>query len=105
MRKALTAFVFILAMLLASAGIVYADGSMDNFARSQVYEGQFEDVADTAWYSSFVRDAYEYGFVSGDSETTYSPDDSFCEKDSCFPAAGSPAALRICLRGDSGAEK
>ena len=75
MRKALLAFVFILAMLLASAGMVYADGSMDNFARNQVYEDQFEDVADTAWYSTFVRDAYEYGFVSGDSETTYSPDD------------------------------
>ena len=75
MRKAYLAFVFILAMLLASAGMVYADGSMENFARNQVYEDQFEDVADTAWYSAFVKDAYEYGFVSGDSETTYSPDD------------------------------
>ena len=72
-------------MLLASAGMAYADesgaapaldeaGSMENFVRSLVYEDQFADVADTAWYSQHVKDAYEYGFVSGNSETTYNPD-------------------------------
>ena len=74
MRKAFLAFVFILAMLLASAGMVYADGSMDNFSRIFAYEDQFEDVEDTAWYSEFVKAAYEYGFVNGKSETAYDPD-------------------------------
>ena len=61
-------------MLFLSCIPVYADAGMDNFTRSLVYEDQFEDVADTAWYSSFVRDAFEYGIVSGKSEASFSPD-------------------------------
>ena len=87
MRRGKRTLIFIctFAMLLASAGMAYADesgaapaldeaGSMENFVRSLVYEDQFADVADTAWYSQHVKDAYEYGFVSGNSETTYNPD-------------------------------
>ena len=87
MRRGKRTLIFIctFAMLLASAGMAYADesgaapaldeaGSMENFVRSLVYEDQFDDVADTAWYSQHVKDAYEYGFVSGNSETTYNPD-------------------------------
>ncbi len=71
-----------IAMLLASAGMVSAEdsaaapeGSMMNFTRSQVYEDQFEDVADSAWYRAYVSDAYEYGIVSGDSANTFSPEE------------------------------
>ena len=87
MRRGKRTLIFIctFAMLLASAGMAYADesgaapaydaaGSMENFVRSLVYEDQFADVADTAWYSQHVKDVYEYGFVSGNTETTYSPD-------------------------------
>ena len=74
MRKTLLSVLLTFAMLYASAGMVFADGSMDNFSRDYTYEDQFADVEDTAWYSAHVKAAYEYGFVSGNSETTYSPD-------------------------------
>ena len=83
MRRGIRTLVFIctIAMLIASTGMVFAEetevlpaGSMENFIRSLVYEDQFADVADTAWYSQHVKDAYEYGFVSGNTENTYSPD-------------------------------
>ena len=83
MRRGKRTLVFIctIAMLIASTGMVFAEetevlpaGSMENFIRSLVYEDQFADVADTAWYSQHVKDAYEYGFVSGNTENTYSPD-------------------------------
>ena len=101
MRKSILATLLIFAMLFASAGMAFADepedlseadpehmpegiteeaqeelpeGSMDNFVRSLIYEDQFEDVSDDAWYAQHIIDAFEYGIVSGNTETTFSPD-------------------------------
>ena len=62
-------------MLFAAAVPSFAaSGSMKNFEKKFTYEGQFEDVAEGAWYAPYVAAAFEYGFVSGNSETTYNPD-------------------------------
>lgn len=48
---------------------------MDNFKRSQTYaEGQFTDVAATAWYAASVKDAYEYALMGGVSANKFNPD-------------------------------
>ncbi len=46
------------------------------FEKTQVYEGQFSDVKENAWYAKEVASAYELGFVKGTSETEYSPNAS-----------------------------
>ncbi len=74
MRKTFLAGLLILAMLYASTGMVFADGSMENFSRDLIYEDQFTDVLETAWYSDHVIAAFEYGLVSGQTDTTYQPD-------------------------------
>jgi hypothetical protein len=48
---------------------------LNNFQESRSYEGQFEDVADDAWYYEYVAAAYTYGLIEGKSETSFAPDD------------------------------
>ena len=44
------------------------------FVKNATYlEGTFTDVANSAWYSDSVKNAYEYGIMQGDSEITFSP--------------------------------
>ena len=47
------------------------------FARSRSYAENFSDVANTHWFYSYVKNAYEIGLASGTSNTTFSPDSSF----------------------------
>ena len=45
-----------------------------DFSRQRAYtEGQFTDVTYDAWYASSVKDAYEFGIMQGNSNTTFNP--------------------------------
>jgi S1-C subfamily serine protease len=76
MKKLLS---FILAVLLITFTVLpfsakAAGGSLDHFTTVNDYiNGQFADVADYAWYAPYIRTAYEYGLVKGDSSSKYSP--------------------------------
>ena len=73
--KKMIAVLLVLTLLAVTAVPVFAAaGSMENFEKSRSYEGQFEDVPENAWYYPYVSAAFEYGFVSGSSETTYNPE-------------------------------
>ena len=52
--------------------------SMLNFVKSRTYTpGMFTDVSENAWYGynqlKVIADAYEYGLMSGNSNTTFNP--------------------------------
>ena len=74
MKKTVSLFLTFALLLAAAIPAFAASGSMKNFEKKFTYEGQFEDVAANAWYAPYVAAAFEYGFVSGNSETTYDPD-------------------------------
>ena len=74
MKKTVSLFLTFALLLAAAMPVFAASGSMKNFEKKFTYEGQFEDVAESAWYAPYVTAAFEYGFVSGNSETTYNPD-------------------------------
>ncbi len=46
------------------------------FTKKNTYNGNFTDVAETAWYKNEVASAYELGFVKGTSDTLYSPNNT-----------------------------
>ena len=60
---------FVLGAICASITLTACAG----FSKKNTYEGQFTDVAETAWYKNDVASAYELGFVKGTSDTLYSP--------------------------------
>ena len=63
-------FISLLVLCISFAVTVSAD-----FSTQRVYtEGQFTDVALDAWYASSVKDAYEYGIMQGNSNTTFNPE-------------------------------
>ncbi|MBO4832036.1 MAG: S-layer homology domain-containing protein [Oscillospiraceae bacterium] len=63
----------ILAFCLLPAAMA-AEESMDNFKKVAEYpEGKFTDVPPRVWYQGYVIDAYEFGLITGDSESTFSP--------------------------------
>lgn len=65
----------LLAAALACAGAPAAFAGYENFTATATYtDGQFTDVAGTAWYAANVRAAYELGLVNGKSETRFDPD-------------------------------
>ena len=74
MKKTVSLFLTFALLLAAAIPVFAASGNMKNFEKKFTYEGQFEDVAESAWYAPYVTAAFEYGFVSGNSETTYNPD-------------------------------
>ena len=72
MRKHLSLFLAVILVLL-SFSAVFAEGSMSNFSQSKQYDGRFADVKTSDWFYPYVTAAYEYGFVSGNSATTFNP--------------------------------
>ncbi len=48
--------------------------NLNNFQKTKNYENQFSDVTSNDWYANSVTEAYEYGLVSGNSDTTYNPE-------------------------------
>lgn len=49
-------------------------GTTENFKKVATYtQGQFIDVPDTAWFASYVKEAYEHGAMTGISESYFNP--------------------------------
>lgn len=59
---------------MSSSGAFAASVGMDNFTKNRRYIDKFVDVPRSAWFYQYVKAAYEYGFVSGRSESKYVPD-------------------------------
>lgn len=72
MKKILSVFLTVVLVML-SFSAVFAESGMSNFSQSKQYDGRFTDVKSTDWFSPHVIAAYEYGFVSGNSATTFNP--------------------------------
>lgn len=65
-------FTAVCASLLAAAMCVTSQAA---FEKTAVYkDGQFTDVAQSAWYANEVKSAYELGFMNGSGANTFSPD-------------------------------
>ena len=59
----------IIASALLLSPCVFAD-----FEKNADYtDGQFSDVTENEWYASSVKDAYEFGLMNGNSNTTFNP--------------------------------
>ncbi len=72
--KVLLFIVTVVLILSLTSTICLADAGLDNFKKDEVYTpGRFTDVSNSAWYAGSVKEAYEYGLVKGDSETTFNP--------------------------------
>ncbi len=65
-------FSMILSMSVSMSAFA-AKNSTDNFKKTKSYQNQFTDVGTSEWYANSVSQAYEYGLVSGNSETSYNP--------------------------------
>ncbi|MBR5641864.1 MAG: S-layer homology domain-containing protein, partial [Firmicutes bacterium] len=87
MHRSTIAIFLILSIIFSSCAFVFADdasaegsavpveeSAAEGFSHIYAYEGQFLDVETTDWFYSHVAEAYEYGLVSGRSETSYDPD-------------------------------
>ena len=87
MHRSTISIILILCILFSSCAGVFAedipsegaaelaaDPAAEGFSRVYAYNGQFEDVDNADWFYSHVAEAYEYGLVSGRSETSYDPD-------------------------------
>ena len=71
--------VLLVAVLLVCIlpGAASAAEGFTGFARVNTYQsGLYTDVATSAWYAAYAQAAYEYGLMSGTSDSTFSPDDS-----------------------------
>ena len=61
-------------LVVLMAAIMLAIGANAAFEKVNTYNGDFSDVASTAWYSENVKTAYELGFMNGKSEGKFDPD-------------------------------
>ena len=61
-------------VLAAAPASLAADGSLSHFTQVNTYrQGQFTDVAASAWYQPNVAAAYNLGLMKGSSNTTFNP--------------------------------
>ena len=65
-------FTAVCASLLAAAMCVTSQAAFEKTAAYK--DGQFTDVAQSAWYANEVKSAYELGFMNGSGANTFSPD-------------------------------
>lgn len=69
--KKLIAFLSALVMFASLCVPAYAAG-LDNFQKVNTYvDGQFTDVSASSWYADNVKAAYEYGIMTGSSDTFF----------------------------------
>ena len=67
-------FALVIGSLTISAQASFSGGSVSNFKKTVTYSlWQFSDVPPAAWYAPYVKEAYQYGAMSGVSETKFSP--------------------------------
>lgn len=75
MKKRLISIILAMTLILGVLPMsASAAGGLSNFVRDRTYtNGQFSDVATTAWYAPNVQLSYEYGLIDGKSSTTFAP--------------------------------
>lgn len=67
-RIVLTALACIMACLMLATCV------SANFEKTLTYaDGTFTDVSSSDWFASYVKDAYEFGIMNGNSATTFNP--------------------------------
>jgi hypothetical protein len=74
MRRAISLSIIAAVLLTCVGGISLAntENSLTNFSKVQTYsEGTFIDIS--GWYVDFVKEAYEYGIVSGVGNNRFAP--------------------------------
>jgi hypothetical protein len=76
MKKRILSVLLVLMMLICILpGAAIAAGGFAGFTRVNTYNsGHYSDVATSAWYAAYAQAAYEYGLMSGTSDTMFSPD-------------------------------
>lgn len=73
MKKRIISFLLILAVFLSIMPTSFAE-SFDYFKKVNTYtDGQFSDVASSAWYAEGVKSAFEYNLVKGSSANKFNP--------------------------------
>lgn len=73
MRKRITALLLTFALVFAMFPSSASAAGLENFQRVNTYTGQFEDVASNQWYVKNVEAVYEYGLMTGTTDTTFAP--------------------------------
>lgn len=73
MRKRITAFLLTFALVFAVFSPSVSAAGLDNFQRVNTYADQFEDVPATQWYAENVKAVYEYGLMTGTTDTKFVP--------------------------------
>ncbi|MBQ7565965.1 MAG: S-layer homology domain-containing protein [Oscillospiraceae bacterium] len=72
--KRILAILLATVLLLGTIPAALAAQGMSNFRKTQTYtDGQFADVAASAWYAGGVRSAYELGLMKGASAAAFNP--------------------------------
>ena len=64
---------FLTLLLSASIAISTAVTASAAFSKTRVYNGSFTDVPEKTWFAKEVASAYEFGFMEGMSDTSFSP--------------------------------
>ena len=66
-------FASVLCAVICSASLAF--GANAAFAKNAVYpNGKFTDVPTSEWYADSVKNAYEFGIMNGNSDSTFYPD-------------------------------
>ena len=64
----------IILTFVVPASAISGSGTMENFQKVATYtQGQFLDVPGTAWFAPYVKEAYEYGAMTGISKSYFNP--------------------------------
>ena len=75
MKKRVLTVLLALGLLLTTPALA-AEDSLDNFARSRTYAGQFSDLAEDSVFYGNVSALYEYGLSEGKPDGTFGLQDS-----------------------------
>ncbi len=87
-KRAVSLLLAVLLTVLWHPVTAGAGGSMQNFKSVRQYrDGQFIDVSDQ-WFAPYVKKCYEYGLLSGKSETAFEPQSNLTIAEAIKLAAG-----------------
>jgi len=68
---------FLMPLTIIPVFAVSASSGFYNFSKINSYiEGQFSDVPSSAWFSEYVKNAYELGLFNGTGNNTFSPNNN-----------------------------
>ena len=73
MRKSIISAFVIVCLVLGTVPYALGATSLSNFAAIQKYNGEFTDIAPSAWYFPGIRGVYEYGIMDGKGDGVFDP--------------------------------